>query len=1514
MYFNADAGTDISESLTFSVTPAGPYRVGAYGGGVGSDSWHYNGELAELIIYTADHGNGDDEQKIQSYLAIKYGISLPIDVLSADGTTLWDVTANSTYSNDVAGIGRDDASALDQRQSSSQSGEIVEIGLGALAADNASNGNAFSADGSFLIWGHDNASSSVATDFSGTLVTSRMARIWTVEETGTVGTVEVQLPDSYAANYLIVSSSSSLTSPTEYVLTDNGDGTWSTTVDFSDGEFFTFGTGAAPGGVISGLELWLKADADVSLSGGNVSTWNDQSGNGNHATTGGGAVTQNTAALNYNPSLDWDNTSDYLSGTSDLGLDNDNTLSMFFVLIDNGSNDYSEVFSLSTYDDEHRLEDTGTFGSWAFYDDSFTSNLYVYASSPPSDRTSWAIVSGIYTGTQYSAYLNGTLGISRSFTQGIDTDAGSTYSIGFAHNGSIHGSAIFELTELAVYSSDVSSTQSQIESYLALKYGIHLSGNYVASDATTLWDATTNSTYHNDVAGIGRDDASGLNQKQSDTDILSVSLGSLAADNASNSNTFSADLSFLVLGHNNGALTESSTTLGGSGAQMLGRIWLAEETSESGTLEVQVDLSTATITGSAASDFRLVLDTNTDPSDGYRAITTAASFSSNIATFSTIDIEDGDYVLVVTDLSAGSTLAPLTDGQAADGVIGQSDFDSRDANNGGVSAATLSGPSSVATGPTGKVFIADTKNNRILRWSSANAIVDGSSAEAVLGQADFTSTSANRGGSVAANTLYEPTGIYVTSSGALYVADAFNNRVLRFDNAESASDGADADAVLGQADFTSNDPNRRRNVAANSLRQPKDVYVDGSGNLWVADFLNHRVLRYDNVAAKANGADADGVLGQESFTTNLRIWKDGNTDADSFVYPSGVFVGSSGELWVADAGNSRVLRFDSAASKADGSDADGVLGQDDFSSWKAHKGGQPAAGTIHWPDAGLHGDNNGRLYVADRWGDRVLWYHNAASKANGADADGQVGQPGFTTRRGLVDNDTFNSVTDVFVDTSTDYIWVVDNAHNRLLRFDASGAAIGKTSTAFLLSQFDLWLKAGEGAFVDREARIVPMDNQEVMVWIGQSIRQFTAVSDLPPVFVQDAINGYPAISFDASAASMVIRGGLFGEATFDHARVWAVRDLVPGAESNFVLSVEGKGAKVYYGLDERQHIPGAQPSQHIASGNDLILGSPGTTGSALAELVLTFSTLSQREQRVITSYLALKYGFTLEGPYYNSQGDTLWVDGAYTEGIAGIGRDDQLGLDHQASKPYGDVFPLTLTVIPSPEPGTMQGVSSLNRSMDPGSSPGGHGVDAIAAVENGAFLLWGHDGGSLSIDQPLQLEIAPFRMARTWKLQRTGYIDSVAVYLPEKVQAEYVLVDVQPSFTDPQVHTLQKSPEGMPFVQMAVAEDTLFLTLAATRMYIDTPDIPEVFALHQNYPNPFGVSTNIPFDLPEDVSVSLVVYDLIGRQVVTLMDEELPAGRHQVVFIPERLASGVYFYTLEAGINREVGKMIYRR
>ena len=77
---------------------------------------------------------------------------------------------------------------------------------------------------------------------------------------------------------------------------------------------------------------------------------------------------------------------------------------------------------------------------------------------------------------------------------------------------------------------------------------------------------------------------------------------------------------------------------------------------------------------------------------------------------------------------------------------------------------------------------------------------------------------------------------------------------------------------------------------------------------------------------------------------------------------------------------------------------------------------------------------------------------------------------------------------------------------------------------------------------------------------------------------------------------------------------------------------------------------------------------------------------------------------------------------------------------------------------------------------------------------------------------------------------------------------------------------------------------------------------IPRIYALEQNYPNPFNGETHIGVQLPEDVPVSLRLYDILGREVAVLVDGQMPAGRHTVRLDATRLASGVYEYRLQAG------------
>ncbi|MGB5287610.1 MAG: T9SS type A sorting domain-containing protein [Ignavibacteriaceae bacterium] len=76
----------------------------------------------------------------------------------------------------------------------------------------------------------------------------------------------------------------------------------------------------------------------------------------------------------------------------------------------------------------------------------------------------------------------------------------------------------------------------------------------------------------------------------------------------------------------------------------------------------------------------------------------------------------------------------------------------------------------------------------------------------------------------------------------------------------------------------------------------------------------------------------------------------------------------------------------------------------------------------------------------------------------------------------------------------------------------------------------------------------------------------------------------------------------------------------------------------------------------------------------------------------------------------------------------------------------------------------------------------------------------------------------------------------------------------------------------------------------------------PNVFYLGQNYPNPFNPSTNIKYSIPQDGMVSLKVYDLLGKEVTTLVNEPQQAGTFDVVFSGSNLASGVYYYQLKAG------------
>jgi sugar lactone lactonase YvrE len=209
-------------------------------------------------------------------------------------------------------------------------------------------------------------------------------------------------------------------------------------------------------------------------------------------------------------------------------------------------------------------------------------------------------------------------------------------------------------------------------------------------------------------------------------------------------------------------------------------------------------------------------------------------------------------------------LSSYINASAAEAVFGQSDMTGTAANRGGSPAAnTLNIPYGLAVGPSGELWVADYNNNRILKFNNAWTAANGVAANTVLGQPGF--TTANAGLSETA--MEHPTGVSVDAAGNLWVSDLSNQRVLRFASAASKLNGAAADGVLGQSGFYSKTGNRD-GIAANGLMHPYGLHASGM-TLWVADWGNNRILRFDNAAAQANGAAANGVLGQANFTSAL---------------------------------------------------------------------------------------------------------------------------------------------------------------------------------------------------------------------------------------------------------------------------------------------------------------------------------------------------------------------------------------------------------------------------------------------------------------------------------------------------------------------------------------------------------------------------------------------------------------------------------------------------------------------
>ena len=273
-------------------------------------------------------------------------------------------------------------------------------------------------------------------------------------------------------------------------------------------------------------------------------------------------------------------------------------------------------------------------------------------------------------------------------------------------------------------------------------------------------------------------------------------------------------------------------------------------------------------------------------------------------------------------------------------------------NNGGVSANSLDYLGGVAVDSSGNLYVADAGNNRVLFYPAGST-----TATRVYGQnGSFTTNTPNNGG-VSANSLWNPVGVAVDSSGNLYVADDYNNRVLFYPAGSTT-----ATRVYGQGGNLTTNAQNNGGVSANSLAWPFAVALDGGGNLYVADYVNSRVLFYPSGSTTATQVYGQGG----SFTSGVA--NNGGISANSLDEPSGLALDSSGDLYVADLQNNRVLFYPSGSTTATQ-----VYGQgDSFTAGVINDGGV-SANSLNNPLA-LTVDSSGDLYVVDRSNNRVLFY------------------------------------------------------------------------------------------------------------------------------------------------------------------------------------------------------------------------------------------------------------------------------------------------------------------------------------------------------------------------------------------------------------------------------------------------------------------------------------------------------------------------------------------------------------
>ncbi|MGN6420655.1 MAG: T9SS type A sorting domain-containing protein [Pseudobacter sp.] len=633
VYMNINGKTYSSTSthigtLNDNRSPAN-FAIGSEGHNVqAGGNEHHQGGISEVFAYSVDHQNsgGNEKRRINSYLAIKYGITLKTDdgtavpdYMNSASAIVWNATANAGYNNNIAGLARDESSALHQKQSqSNNAGQQVLIGTTGLANTNALNTVGLT-EGQWLIWGDNGLSRSPSLGFnfpSRPALNLRFPAIWKSQVTAAASTVRIAWPQGIPNLHLVQSADAVFddtdvfTDMSVNTITINGVGYNYADVTLSNGSYFTFaGYLVGPGGV-GGAAVWLQANAgtNTSVDSTDVSSWDNLGSSGGAA---GQLLTFNlpifkNAVHNFNPAI------------IDKTIDAHGSLVLTDVFPANAHRPLS-TFVLQSHPDVASERTIVTYGTTANSSGAFEAPWFL-TSTTKLPRLFWqdnfvqtAPINGItrinkipainsyympqWVSNPYSATLslNGSTGLVTGNVNASRPIGSHLYINSDGGSNNLSGAIT---SEIISYGRDLTSVEKQqINSYLAIKYGITLLAdnglsvsNYLNSTAGIVWDVIANNGYNNNIAGIGRDDLGSLYQKQS----MSVNAGrqvlisttGLANTNAANTGVI-ANNQYLVWGDNKLA---KGPTVNITGIPDINKrfaaIWKVQNTGGTGTVRV----------------------------------------------------------------------------------------------------------------------------------------------------------------------------------------------------------------------------------------------------------------------------------------------------------------------------------------------------------------------------------------------------------------------------------------------------------------------------------------------------------------------------------------------------------------------------------------------------------------------------------------------------------------------------------------------------------------------------------------------------------------------------------------------------------------------------------------------------------------------------------------------------------------------------------------------------------------